>query len=174
MLYEYSPPQTVEQILARTRVERLTKIYNLPTFNTTLEFLTMLALVPAASFPPLPTSRLTLKTGRDNRRARRSAPSARRLEPPQKTVHLRAARRARAVHDPGHGLGPGTAQVVAPGTEMTSNAQYVSALGAPFVLEGLFGEADAEAMMDADAGPSGRRSASGLLPFSAGMEVDNR
>ena len=74
----------------------------------------------------------------------------------------------------GHGPGPGTAQVVAPGAEMAGNAQYVSALGAPFMLEGLFGEADAEAMMDADAGPTGRRSASGLLPFSAGMEVDNR
>ena len=101
MLYEFSPPQTkVEQILAHTRVERLTKIYNLPMFNTTLEFLTMLALVPAVSFPPPPTSQLTLKTGRDTRRARRSAPSTRRLEPPHKAVPLRAARRARAIHDP--------------------------------------------------------------------------
>ena len=50
------------------------------------------------------------------------------------------------------GLGPaGSAQIVAPGAETTGNAQFVSALGAPFVLEGLFGEADAEAMMDADA-----------------------
>ena len=30
---------------------------------------------------------------------------------------------------------------------MTGNAQILSTLGAPFVLEGLFGEADAEAMM---------------------------
>ena len=51
---------------------------------------------------------------------------------------------------PGLGSGAG-AQIVAPGAETTGNAQFVSALGAPFVLEGLFGEADAEAMMDADA-----------------------
>jgi nuclear GTP-binding protein len=48
---------------------------------------------------------------------------------------------------------PGAAQVVAPGAETTGNAQIVSALGAPFILEGLFGEADAEAM---DAEPSSR------------------
>jgi nuclear GTP-binding protein len=34
----------VEEILARTQTERLMKIYNLPTFSSTLEFLTMLAL----------------------------------------------------------------------------------------------------------------------------------
>ena len=34
----------VEEILARTQADKLMKIYNLPTFNTTLEFLTMLAL----------------------------------------------------------------------------------------------------------------------------------
>ena len=34
----------VEEILARTETERLMKIYNLPTFSSTLEFLTMLAL----------------------------------------------------------------------------------------------------------------------------------
>jgi len=41
------------------------------------------------------------------------------------------------------GSGP---SFVAPGAETTGNAQILSALGAPFVLEGLFGEADAEAM----------------------------
>jgi nuclear GTP-binding protein len=34
----------VEEILARTETERLMRIYNLPTFSSTLEFLTMLAL----------------------------------------------------------------------------------------------------------------------------------
>ena len=37
-----------------------------------------------------------------------------------------------------------------PGAETTGNAQIVSALGAPFVLEGLFSEAEAEATMDAE------------------------
>jgi nuclear GTP-binding protein len=44
---------------------------------------------------------------------------------------------------------PGSSGQVAPGAETTGHAQIVSAFGAPFVLEGLFGEADAEAM-DAD------------------------
>jgi nuclear GTP-binding protein len=34
----------VEEILARTQTERLMKIYDLPMFSSTLEFLTMLAL----------------------------------------------------------------------------------------------------------------------------------
>jgi hypothetical protein len=41
---------------------------------------------------------------------------------------------------------PGSGGQVAPGAETTGQAQIVSALGTPFVLEGLFGEADAEAM----------------------------
>jgi len=36
-----------------------------------------------------------------------------------------------------------------PGAETTGHAQIVNAFGAPFTLDGLFGEADAEAM-DAD------------------------
>jgi nuclear GTP-binding protein len=36
------PP--VEEVVARTQTEKLMKIYNLPTFSSTLEFLTMLAL----------------------------------------------------------------------------------------------------------------------------------
>ena len=39
-----SRPLLVEEILARTQRERLMKIYDLPTFSSTLEFLTMLAL----------------------------------------------------------------------------------------------------------------------------------
>ena len=34
----------VEEILARAQTKRLMKIYDLPTFSSTLEFLTMLAL----------------------------------------------------------------------------------------------------------------------------------
>lgn len=44
---------------------------------------------------------------------------------------------------------PGSGGQVAPGAETTGHAQIVSALGTPFVLEGLFGEADAE-VMDAE------------------------
>jgi nuclear GTP-binding protein len=41
---------------------------------------------------------------------------------------------------------PGSGGQVAPGAETTGQAQIVNALGVPFVLEGLFGEADAEAI----------------------------
>ena len=41
LISELSP---VEEILARTQTERLMKIYDLPTFSSTLQFLTMLAL----------------------------------------------------------------------------------------------------------------------------------
>lgn len=37
-------PVSVEEILARTEPETLQKLYNLPQFSSTLEFLTMLAL----------------------------------------------------------------------------------------------------------------------------------
>ena len=48
----------------------------------------------------------------------------------------------------------GTEQV-APGAEMTGCAQIVSELGTPFVLEGLFGDADADAMMGVEDEVSG-------------------
>jgi nuclear GTP-binding protein len=38
------PISVVEEILARTQTERLMKIYDLPLFSSTLEFLTMLSL----------------------------------------------------------------------------------------------------------------------------------
>jgi hypothetical protein len=44
---------------------------------------------------------------------------------------------------------PGGGGQVAPGAESTGHAQIMNAFGAPFMVEGLFGAADAEAM-DAD------------------------
>jgi hypothetical protein len=44
LLYLNWRPLPVEEILARTQTERLMKIYDLPTFSSTLEFLNMLAL----------------------------------------------------------------------------------------------------------------------------------
>lgn len=60
---------------------------------------------------------------------------------------------------------PGSGGQVAPGAETTGHAQIVSALGTPFVLEGLFGEADAEAM---DAEPNSEPSADAM-----GMDVED-
>ena len=60
---------------------------------------------------------------------------------------------------------PGSGGQVAPGAETTGQAQIVNALGVPFVLEGLFGEADAEAI---DAEPD-----SELAAEAMGMDVED-
>ena len=60
---------------------------------------------------------------------------------------------------------PGSDGQIAPGAETTGQAQIVSNLGAPFVLEGLFGEADAEAM---DAEPESEQVADAM-----GMDVED-
>jgi nuclear GTP-binding protein len=48
---------------------------------------------------------------------------------------------------------PRSGRQVPPGAETTGQVQIVNAFGAPFMLEGLFSEADAEAM-DADPDPN--------------------
>ncbi|KAH9062562.1 P-loop containing nucleoside triphosphate hydrolase protein [Lactarius deliciosus] len=130
------PISVVEQILARTQAEKLMKIYNLPTFNTALEFLTMLALstgrlLRGGTPDILAAAHQVLVDWNHHKIPFFSEPPA---------LH--------AAHVPS--TVPGPAQQIAPGAEMTGSAQIVDALGAPFVLEGLFGEADAEAMMDAE------------------------
>ncbi|KAF8502890.1 hypothetical protein F5888DRAFT_1868237 [Russula emetica] len=117
-----------------TQTERLMKIYDLPTFSSTLEFLTILA--------PLSTGRI-LKVG---------TPDILSALPSLHAAHIPSTR-------------PGSGGQVAPGTEMTGQAQIVNAPGAPFVLEGLLGEADAEAM---DAEPDSESGADAI-----GMDVEN-
>ncbi|KAI9457235.1 P-loop containing nucleoside triphosphate hydrolase protein [Lactarius psammicola] len=131
------PISVVEEILARTQAEKLMKIYNLPTFNTALEFLTMLALstgrlLRGGTPDILAAARQVLVDWNHHKIPFFS-------EPPV----LHAAHVPSTMSD---GLGP--AQKIAPGAEMTGNAQIVGALGAPFVLEGLFGEADAEPLAE--------------------------
>ncbi|KAI9438934.1 P-loop containing nucleoside triphosphate hydrolase protein [Lactarius indigo] len=135
-LHSNTSPPKVEEILVRTQVEKLMKIYNLPSFNTALEFLTMLALstgrlLRGGTPDILAAARQVLVDWNHHKIPFFSEPPA---------LH--------AAHVPS--TVPGPAQQIAPGAEMTGNAQIVGALGAPFVLEGLFGEADAEAMMDAE------------------------
>jgi hypothetical protein len=71
-----------------------------------------------------------------------SASSPRRLKPPRNTFSKPPA--LHTVHIPS--TVPGSGGQVAPGAEMMGQAQIVNALSAPFVLDGLFGEADAEVM----------------------------
>ncbi|KAF8465798.1 P-loop containing nucleoside triphosphate hydrolase protein [Russula ochroleuca] len=126
------PISVVEEILARTQTERLMKIYDLPLFSSTLEFLTMLSLstgrlLKGGTPDILAAARHVLMDWNHQRIPFFS-------EPPE--LH--------AAHVPS--TIPGSGGQVAPGAETTGQAQIVSALGTPFVLEGLFGEADAEAM----------------------------
>jgi nuclear GTP-binding protein len=82
---------------------------------------------------------------------------------------------------------PGSDGQVAPGAETTGQAQIVSTLGVPFVLEGLFGEADAEAMdaepepepvadamgMDVENDAEGAAGATGATAADGGMIIDD-
>ena len=135
------------------------KIYNLPSFTTVLEFLTMHALntgrLLRARPPFLPSSLppLTLKTQNLPQGGTPDILSAARQvlidwnhhkipfysDPP--TLH--ASHVPSTLH-----LKNGTEQV-APGAEMTGYAQIVDELGTPFVLDGLFGD-DADADADAE------------------------
>ncbi|KAI0274481.1 P-loop containing nucleoside triphosphate hydrolase protein [Russula aff. rugulosa BPL654] len=145
------PISVVEEILARTQTERLMKIYNLPTFTSTLEFLTMLALS---------TGRL-LKGGTPD-----ILSAARQVLVDwnhQKIPFFSEPPVLHAAHIPS--IVPGSGGQVAPGAETTGQSQIVNALGTPFVLEGLFGEADAEAM---DTEPE-----SELAADAMGMEVED-
>ncbi|KAH9979529.1 P-loop containing nucleoside triphosphate hydrolase protein [Lactifluus volemus] len=145
------PISVVEEILARTQTERLMKIYNLPVFTSTLEFLTMLALsmgrlLKGGTPDILAAARQVLIDWNHQKIPFFSEP------PAQHTAHVPSTI-------------PGTGGQVAPGAETTGNAQIVNALGAPFVLEGLFGEADAAAM-DAEPEPEGSFT-------SVGMDVED-
>jgi nuclear GTP-binding protein len=155
-----SRPLVVEEILARTQTERLMKIYDLSTFSSTLEFLTMLALSTGRLLKASPmssTSFLNFKTQTDFHSFRVVLPTSSpwRIKYHQvlidwshETILFFSGPPAlHAAHLPS--TDPRRGGQVALGTETTGHAQIVNAFGAPFMLVGLFGEADVEAM-DAD------------------------
>jgi nuclear GTP-binding protein len=151
------------------------KIYDLPTFSgsSTLEFLTMLALntgrLPKASPISSPPFSL-LQNWNTLSFSQGGTPdilaAARQVlidwnhqkipffsEPPA----LHAAQLPSTIS--------GSSGQVAPGAESTGHAQIVNAFGAPFMLEGLSGEADAEAM---DADPDSEPAADNI-----GMDIED-
>ncbi|KAF8491749.1 P-loop containing nucleoside triphosphate hydrolase protein [Russula emetica] len=145
------PISVVEEILARTQTERLMKIYDLPMFYSTLEFLTMLALstgrlLKGGTPDILSAARHVLVDWNHQKIPFFSEPPALHVAHIPSTI-------------------PGSGGQVAPGAETTGQAQIVNALGVPFVLEGLFGEADAEAI---DAVPG-----SELAADAMGMDVED-
>ena len=91
----------VEEILFRTQHETLQKIYNLPQFGTTLEFLTMLALSSGKlhkvrlSPPPLshylPANNFEICEGRNARHLSGSPSGPNGLESPENPLFLRPA-----------------------------------------------------------------------------------
>ncbi|PCH34588.1 nucleoside triphosphate hydrolase protein [Wolfiporia cocos MD-104 SS10] len=126
------PIALVEEIVARTDHEALQKLYKLPTIETTLQFLTMLALTTGrllkGGTPDLIAAARTVLTDWNHQKIRYFS------EPP-------------AIHP---SLIPSTVveggeRTVAPGAENVGQAQIVTEFSKPFSLQGLFGDADAGA-----------------------------
>ncbi|KAF8124944.1 P-loop containing nucleoside triphosphate hydrolase protein [Boletus edulis] len=124
------PIAVVEEILSRTERMKLQKIYGLPEFSNTLEFLTMLALSSGrllkVTFPII----LTHLSG-TNMHTNRAIPYFSTIHPSMipSTIPSTA----------------GGSAVVAPGAETVGQAQILTDFSKPFELTGLFGAADAGA-----------------------------
>ncbi|ESK89938.1 hypothetical protein Moror_786 [Moniliophthora roreri MCA 2997] len=141
------PIAVVEEILARTAKETVQKIYNLPDFSATLEFLTMLAL----------TSGRLLKGGTPD-----VTSAARQVITDWNHQKIPYFSIPPAIHPSSM---PSTIQTqnsevtIAPGAENVGQAQIVTSFSKPFKLEGLFGAADAGAFGgDVEMGATGDRS----------------
>ncbi|KAH7922290.1 P-loop containing nucleoside triphosphate hydrolase protein [Leucogyrophana mollusca] len=126
------PIAVVEEILSRTEQQTMQKIYNLPQFQSTLEFLTMLALssgrlLKGGTPDILSAARHVLMDWNHQKIPYFSIPP---------TVH------PSSVPSTLPGMGD---TVVAPGAENVGQAQILTEFSKPFELAGLFGAADAGA-----------------------------
>ncbi|GLB42893.1 putative 50S ribosome-binding GTPase [Lyophyllum shimeji] len=127
------PIAVVEEILGRTAPATLQKIYNLPEWSSTLEFLTMLAM----------TSGRLLKGGTPDVNS-----AARQVLQDWNHQKIPYFSEPPAIHPsliPSVVPGSSDAPVIAPGAENVGHAQILSEFSKPFTLEGLFGAADAGA-----------------------------
>ncbi|KAJ7462221.1 P-loop containing nucleoside triphosphate hydrolase protein [Mycena galericulata] len=137
------PIAVVEEILARTSPATIQKLYNLPEFKSTIEFLTMAALSSGrllkGGTPDLTSTARHILTDWNHQKIPYFS------EPP--AVHPSQIPST---------VGTGAAATIAPGAEQVGQAQILSAFSAPFSLPGLFNDADAGAFgpddvpMDAD------------------------
>ncbi|KAF9484542.1 hypothetical protein BDN70DRAFT_903568 [Pholiota conissans] len=130
------PIAVVEEIIARTPRENLQKIYNLPEFSSTLEFLTMVALsngrLLKGGTPDLNSAaRQVLSDWNQQKIPYFSIPPT--IHPSMIPSTIAATRNGEA--------GP----MIAPGAENVGQAQILSQFSQPFTLDGLFGAADAGA-----------------------------
>ncbi|KAJ7096388.1 P-loop containing nucleoside triphosphate hydrolase protein [Mycena epipterygia] len=139
------PIAVVEEILARTPPATIQKLYNLPEFKTTIEFLTMAALSSGrllkGGTPDLTSTARHILTDWNHQKIPYFS------EPP--AIHPSLIPST---------VGSGAGAIIAPGAEQVGQAQILSAFSQPFSLPGLFGDADAGAFgpgagdvaMDAD------------------------
>ncbi|EPQ53133.1 P-loop containing nucleoside triphosphate hydrolase protein, partial [Gloeophyllum trabeum ATCC 11539] len=153
------PIAVVEEIVARTEKETLQKIYNLPPFGSTLEFLTMLAMT---------TGRL-LKGGTPDLLA-----TARHVLTDWNHQKIPYCTRPPAVHPSLLPSKDGDGQV-ARGAESVGEAKIVGAFAPAFTIEGLFGQADRGAWEDAEMQveeAAGAGAGAGMEEDGAAMEAD--
>ncbi|KAF9545042.1 P-loop containing nucleoside triphosphate hydrolase protein [Agrocybe pediades] len=132
------PIAVVEEILLRTSPATLQKIYNVPEYTSTLEFLTMLALsngrLLKGGTPDLNSAaRQVLTDWNQQKIPYFSTPPAIHPSLIPSTVPTRNGE---------------AAPVIAPGAENVGQAQILSEFSKPFTLDGLFGAADAGAFGD--------------------------
>ncbi|GAW07120.1 Guanine nucleotide-binding 3 like protein [Lentinula edodes] len=163
------PIAVVEEILIRTEKETMRKIYSLPDYNATLEFLTMLALSSGrllkGGTPDITSAARQVITDWNHQKIPYCS------VPP--TIHpssipstipssmISAVPNFSTAPDLS-GSAPGQAgQIIAPGAENVGHAQILSSFSEPFELEGLFGAADAGAFGGGRSGPDVNMDAEG-------------
>ncbi|KAF7315379.1 Proteophosphoglycan ppg4 [Mycena indigotica] len=122
----------VEEIVQRTPAETLEKLYNLPHFTSTIEFLTMTAL----------SSGRLLKGGTADINA-----TARQIINDWNHQKIPYFSEPPVLHPSSipSTIGSGAATIIAPGAEQVGQAKILTEFSAPFSLPGLFEHADAGA-----------------------------
>ncbi|KAJ3789123.1 hypothetical protein GGU10DRAFT_425823 [Lentinula aff. detonsa] len=140
------PIAVVEEILIRTEKETMRKIYSLPDYNATLEFLTMLALSSGrllkGGTPDITSAARQVITDWNHQKIPYySIPPTIHPSSIPSTIPSSAIPGSSTAPD----LSTAQGQIIAPGAENVGHAQILSSLSEPFQLEGLFGAADAGA-----------------------------
>ncbi|KAJ7497230.1 P-loop containing nucleoside triphosphate hydrolase protein [Mycena latifolia] len=145
------PIAVVEEILTRTPPATIQKLYNLPEFKSTIEFLTMSALssgrlLKGGTPDLISTARHILTDWNHQKIPYFSEPPA--IHPsliPSTGTYLSLVSILwlNSVHQ--STVGSGATATIAPGAEQVGQAQILTAFSEPFSLPGLFGDADAGA-----------------------------
>ncbi|KAF9466816.1 hypothetical protein BDZ94DRAFT_1250845 [Collybia nuda] len=130
------PIAVVEEILGRTAPSTIQKIYNLPDYSSTLEFLTMLAMntgrLLKGGTPDLNSAARVVLTDWNHQKIPYYS------IPPEIHPSLIPSM---VPTNPNSSASP----IIAPGAENVGQAQILSSFSKPFELTGLFGAADAGA-----------------------------